>query len=96
MIDTRYVELKKGNLRLPLRIFTQDYNKDVYILVRAAAEMLDKSIPFDRKGFTIDQYNETNIVVKSRKNVYMLHIDQIYVVDTDMGIEYRFFLYKDK
>jgi len=96
MIDTRYVELKKGNLRLPLRIFTQDYNKDVYILVRAAVEMLDKSIPFNKKSFTIDQYNETNIVIKSRKNVYMLHIDQIYVVDTDMGIDYRFFLYKDK
>lgn len=96
MIDTRYVELKKGNYKLPLSVFTQDYTKDVYLLVRAAAEFLDKSIPFDKKGFTIDQYNETNIVVKSRKNVYMLHIDNIYVVDGDMGIEYRFFLYKDK
>jgi len=96
MIDIRYVELNKGNMNIPMSAFTQEYNKDVYLLVAAAAVRLDKSIPFDIKKFSIETYNETNIVVKSRKKVYMLHIDNIYVVDETMYIEYRFFLYKDK
>jgi len=83
-------------MNIPMSAFTQEYNKDVYLLVAAAAVRLDKSIPFDIKKFSIETYNETNIVVKSRKKVYMLHIDNIYVVDETMYIEYRFFLYKDK
>ena len=96
MIDTRYVELKKGSLKIRLNLFTQDYKKDVYLLVGSVGELLDKSIPFNKNNFTIDQYSETDIVVKSRKNVFLLHIDNIYPSVSDLYFEYRFFLYKEK
>ena len=96
MIDTRYVELKKGSLKIRLNLFTQDYKKDVYLLVGSVGELLDKSIPFNKKNFTIDQYSETDIVVKSRKNVFLLHIDNIYPSQDELYFEYRFFLYKEK
>jgi hypothetical protein len=96
MIDTRYVELKKGSLKIRLNLFTQDYKKDVYLLVGSVGELLDKSIPFNKNNFTIDQYSETDIVVKSRKNVFLLHIDNIYPSGSDLYFEYRFFLYKEK
>jgi len=96
MIDTRYVELKKGSLKIRLNLFTQDYKKDVYLLVGSVGELLDKSIPFNKNNFTIDQYSETDIVVKSRKNVFLLHIDNIYPSGDELYFEYRFFLYKEK
>ena len=96
MIDIRYIELKKGNMSIPFHKFTTDFQQDVHILIKEAASTLDKSVPFDSKRYKISQYNEETIVITSKKKKYLLQLDNIYTYDAIMGIDYRFFLFKDK
>ena len=95
MIDSRVMEVMKGNEEIPYSVLTKDIKKDFYIIVYFLAEKLPDSVPFNLSKWEIEEFSEDTIVVKSNNREWVISLDNIYSYDEKIVIDYRFFTIRE-
>lgn len=91
-IDQRFIIRAEDTINIPIEHMTQEYEKDVKILSYYICEDLDK---FDTGNFKVVEYSEDRILLESESRYWMIFIDEIFVMDGIMTIDYRVFLIRD-
>ena len=95
MIDSRVMEVMKGNEEIPYSVLTKDIKKDFYIIVYYLAEKLPDNVPFNLSKWEIEEFSEDTIVVKSNKREWVISLDNVYSYDEKIVIDYRFFTIRE-
>ena len=91
-IDARVMLRDEGFSEIPKSNLTTEYNKDIKILTYYISEDLEK---FDTANFEIIEYSEDRILIESNKNHWLIMIDNIYIVNEIMTVEYRTYLVRE-
>lgn len=94
-LDSRVMEVMKGNIEIPYSNLTKDIKKDFYIITYFLAEKLPDNVPFDLGKWEIEDFNADTIVVMSNKRRWVIQLDNVYSYDEKIAIEYRFFTIRE-